>query len=58
MDRLDRLYEVADDYQADVLDELSHKAGLVWTCRRHDPPWTNQAGEPCEKCGQGEKEER
>lgn len=56
MDRLDKLYEIADDYEVAVLDELAHRARLVWTCRRHDVPWTNQVGEPCEQCGKREDE--
>jgi hypothetical protein len=59
-DRLARLYQVADDYEAATLDELMHRAGLVWTCRGQHPAdqpdaWTNDTGDPCEVCGQVEK---
>ncbi len=59
-DELTRLYEVADDFEADVLDGLRHKAGLIWTC---DGPhadgqpgrWTQPTGTPCEWCGRTDK---
>jgi hypothetical protein len=56
MDPIDRLYEVADDHESDVLDALRERAGLIWTCygphKPKDPEaWTNQAGQPCEVCG-------
>jgi hypothetical protein len=49
------LYEVASDHEKDVLDELRHKAGHVWTCRGPHPEgqpdaWTNDAGEACDIC--------
>lgn len=59
LDRLDRLYGVADDYEAATLDELKERAGLTWTCRQVHPPdqadaWTNEVGEPCEICGKAQ----
>jgi hypothetical protein len=49
-----RMYEAADDHEAAVLDELRHRAGIVWTHRPEGDDghiWTNLAGEPCDVCG-------
>jgi len=49
MNELDALYQVASDYQADVLDELRRKAGQIWD---HIGCWTNVSTETvCGKCG-------
>lgn len=53
-DALERMYEVANHYEASVLDELQERAGITWTCRTDDHTWTNQKGEPCERCGRSE----
>lgn len=43
------LYDVADDGQASVLDELQRNAGLLWD---HVGCWTNNAeNRKCERCG-------
>jgi hypothetical protein len=60
-DKLQRLYDVATNTEAVVLDELQHRAGLVWTCRRetlhaNGGAWTNPKGKPCERCGYPEEE--
>jgi hypothetical protein len=48
----ERLYLAArTDMEYLVLDELSERAGIVWTCRNQHDPWTNEEGEPCEECG-------
>ena len=48
----DRMYEVADDYEAATLDALRNKAGLTWECRDKGgrSHWTN--GENETKCGE------
>lgn len=56
MDEIDRLYLVANDYEADVLDALRERAGITWTCPVR--PWTNDKGEKCEDCGRTEEEAR
>jgi hypothetical protein len=44
---IERLYEVADDSEADVLDALRIRAGITWDC---EPcRWTN-VGDNCELC--------
>ena len=52
---LSRMYAVADDHEADVLDDLQNRAGIVWTHRVEEGPgvhtWTNPVGQPCEVCG-------
>jgi len=49
---VERLYLVAEDYEADVLDHLREKAGVTWT---HYGCWTNLVaggdGKNCERCG-------
>jgi hypothetical protein len=56
MTEISRLYDVADDFQTGVLDELREKAGIVWTCPV--APWTNPKGETCDDCGRTEEEAR
>ena len=54
---VDRMYDVADDYEAATLDELRRRAGITWECYRGDPDrlsscWTNMADdEVCQQCG-------
>ena len=51
---VDELYEVAEDWEADVLDALRRRAGLVWECEGDGqrPCWTNLAtATACEHCG-------
>jgi hypothetical protein len=51
---LSKLYEVAEDYEAAVLDRLRDRAGLTWECLNTDghAHWTNDADERvCGKCG-------
>lgn len=46
---LDRLYDVAGDYEVSVLDELTRRAELRWTCPSCD--WVNTAeAAGCEMC--------
>jgi len=50
-DDLAAMYQVAEDWEADVLDQLRRRAGVTWEC---DCPggWTNLATETnCAKCG-------
>lgn len=51
-----RLYEVASDGEAAMLDELQERAGLTWTCPVR--AWTNPKGERCGDCGRTEAEAR
>lgn len=51
-----RLYDAADDDEANTLDRLRDRAGITWTCPIE--PWTNLKGEPCEDCGRTEDEAR
>lgn len=57
-DEITRLYEVASDGEATVLDELRERAGVVWTHSADDHTWTNPAGKPCEQCGALPPEQR
>lgn len=53
-DVIARLYDVADEHDAQILDELLCRAGLRWICEakpEHPHSWTNATGEPCERCG-------
>lgn len=44
------LYAVADDHEADVLDSLRRRAGMVWDCL--GCRWCNVASDDtCEQCG-------
>jgi hypothetical protein len=49
-----QLYDVADDYECDVLDALRTKAGIVWTCPVNS--WTSPKHAPCDDCGRTEAE--
>ena len=47
-----RLSEVADDNELVVLEELAHKAGMLWTCQACPAGWTNtDEDEACTQCG-------
>lgn len=51
---LRRMYEEATDGEASILDDLRHRAGLVWTCdgpHASECGWDNAEFEPCELCG-------
>ena len=55
-DDVTRMYAVADDYEADQLDELRRRAGLIWECDGGNPDqfshWTNpEVADRCERCG-------
>lgn len=55
-DRLTRLEEVEmSDFEAEILEGLKLKAGLVWSCPE-DLGWINPEGEPCEECGRTQEE--
>lgn len=54
MTEVDRLYAIADDHEADTLDQLRERAGITWECRVDDH-WTNMKGERCERCGRTER---
>lgn len=56
MSELHRLYDVASDTEAALLDDLQVRAGLLWVCEGHGHTWTNRSGEPCEECGRTEPE--
>jgi hypothetical protein len=49
-----RMRDVADDYESNVLDNLRDRAGITWTCPV--APWTNPKGERCDDCGRDEDE--
>lgn len=45
---LTRLYEVANDHETDMLDDLRERAGMVWVC---SCLWRNdEADEECGDC--------
>ena len=54
---VDEMYRVADDYEAQVLDELRVRAGLTWECYGPEPDsiyscWTNGRDDAvCDQCG-------
>ena len=53
---IDRLYQVAEDWEADVLDQLRRRAGLTWECTGDKPDgfshWTNlSTDDVCGLCG-------
>ena len=44
-----RLYDVAEDHEAQMLDELRERAGITW---EHEGCWTNLAeATTCDRCG-------
>ncbi len=44
-----RMYQAAEDWEADVLDALQRRAGITW---EHDGCWTNLANDThCGYCG-------
>jgi hypothetical protein len=44
-----KLYGVADDHEASVLDDLQRRAGFTWD---HVGCWTNETTRTkCERCG-------
>lgn len=46
---IDAMYRVAEDWEADVLDQLRRRAGITW---EHTGCWTNYADvNECERCG-------
>jgi hypothetical protein len=46
---LARLYNVADDGEADILDLLLERAGITW---EHEGCWTNREDDrTCQRCG-------
>ena len=48
-DTLTALYNAADDYEAAVLDNLTIRAGLIWSCFCR---WHNlTTSDTCERCG-------
>ena len=53
-DQVRRMYDVADDHEADILDALRDRAGITWTCWVR--PWTNYKGTTCDDCGRTEAE--
>ena len=60
---VDRMYEVAEDWEADVLDALRRRAGLTWECDGGDPErfshWTNlESDEHCGLCGRARPSEK
>ena len=51
-DELGRLYDVATDDEADTLDALRERAGLIWACPSEPCQWRNQEYEStCGQCG-------
>ena len=45
----DLMYQVAEDWEAAVLDDLRRRAGLTW---EHEGCWTNLiTDDRCGKCG-------
>lgn len=55
-DEIARMYKVANDYEADLLDELRERAGILWVCRCL---WRNHESEArCGGCGSGKRPER
>lgn len=47
-----RLYEVATDHEAAILDDLEERAGLIWTCPDLGCRWRNPEDlDACEECG-------
>lgn len=50
------LYEIATDYESDILDELRLRAGQTWNCSspKHGMSlWTNEAADAvCGNCGE------
>lgn len=61
-DILSRLWEWADDDEADMISQLARKAGILWQCRRPDEGgyeclWDNREDEStCGNCGQLKEE--
>jgi len=48
-EELARMYDVAQDWEASVLDDLRQRAGITWEC---ECPWTNLAEDAtCQHCG-------
>lgn len=55
-DDLTRLYEIADDNEACMLDDLRERAGMVWVC---SCMWRNhESDETCGGCTSGRRPER
>lgn len=53
-DAISAMYDVADDYEAEVLDGLRLRAGLTWDCLggRGLAHWTNTEDDStCGECG-------
>ena len=54
VDEVAEMYRVADDYEAQTLDELRIRAGITWECYGEDGDscWTNHRDDPkCDRCG-------
>jgi hypothetical protein len=47
---IEKLYDVADDYEKDVLDSLRLRSNLIWQCEVCH--WFNDPlADKCENCG-------
>jgi hypothetical protein len=52
----EKMYEVATDDEAVVLDDLRRRAGITWECTCQPGGWTNAVGPAasvdfCDRCG-------
>jgi hypothetical protein len=55
VDEIAHLYQVADDHEAALLDDLRRRAGLTWDCEACEDRggWTNLSGDSvCGRCGE------
>lgn len=59
-DTMARLLAEADDYEADTIEAVAHRAGILWDCQPnsdHPHLWTNREEDAaCTHCGRQREE--